>query len=390
MNNAQESLEIQKNTIKELKNAVDKVKSGLLVWLVTQAESKHDLDYAENLSKAIINMLFSEMPSSESEADFLINSYNQYATSKIIFENIKPNGEIKQLIRDTVHISALVNYSNAFEDGRRIEPEFFNSILREPQRVLAEYQLTTDDTLFPDIAEYIRRSQSFFEASYEKRESSTNNSTDQLCCKKDFDVGAKMVNAETVDAEIVDIGDADGIDENPMIVKSDGNKICNQVRPFIRLFAKTFDIQLFSICVWVLLYVSLPLSIYDEIQSVYIMNWIVVAIAIQLEAFVLSILGTTPGKWLLNTRVVDIKGNRPSLTTALQRSNEAYIKGLGLEVPLVNLITRMYAYNFLTNYSSTPWDQRLGLTVVHKKIGFIRSIGYITAFSIMVFYFYIG
>ena len=92
------------------------------------------------------------------------------------------------------------------------------------------------------------------------------------------------------------------------------------------------------------------------------------------EALLLASFGSTPGKWLLNTRVIAQDGENPSFPKALRRSLGVWWRGLGLGLPLIGLITQISSYSKLKEDGITPWDRAAGLMVTHRKVGFPRML----------------
>ena len=144
----------------------------------------------------------------------------------------------------------------------------------------------------------------------------------------------------------------------------------NQVRPWVRYFAKLTDIYFFAS----LFGFTLALISFEGYMAFY-SNQLIAGILILFiynffEALMLSAWGTTIGKWLLGTFVKDIHGNNLSYSSALSRSFRVYVQGLGLGVPLVSFITLIMSYYSLTNsvFGKTNWDFLGGHRVVHSKL----------------------
>jgi hypothetical protein len=92
------------------------------------------------------------------------------------------------------------------------------------------------------------------------------------------------------------------------------------------------------------------------------------------ESLLLSTIGTTPGKWLLNIRLIPPRDNLPDFPAALGRSLKVYWRGYGIGFPFVSAITSASAYFDLKKQGTTSWDREEGFRVVHKPIGPIRGI----------------
>ena len=88
----------------------------------------------------------------------------------------------------------------------------------------------------------------------------------------------------------------------------------------------------------------------------------------------LSTIGTTPGKALLNIRLRNEDGSRLSYTSALTRSAKVAIMGQGVGIPIIALVTHICAYNRLTQHGITSWDESGRHVIAHKEINILRII----------------
>ena len=158
-----------------------------------------------------------------------------------------------------------------------------------------------------------------------------------------------------------------------------------QVRPWIRYWARFFDTiwgttLLAAILGFIL--TAIPSSAYTIFLNinvylipfiVYLIGFIVYLFSIFIEAVFLSFWGTTPWKWLFNIKVRDkITGKKLTYSRALKRSYLVYIRGQGLGIPIVSIITQIVAYSQLTEHKITTWDRDVNVAVLHEKIGFFR------------------
>jgi len=160
-----------------------------------------------------------------------------------------------------------------------------------------------------------------------------------------------------------------------------------KVRPWVRYWARYLDVMIFSFIFGIFLAIFIP-SILEKSNIVLTMlslfAWIFV------ESMLLSSWGTTPGKWLLRISLKDVNGNKPTFSSALNRSFTVWFKGLGFGIPIVNLITLIISYNHLTQNGITSWDKDGHFTVAHKKIGIIRTIIAVIIFILSIFLIALG
>lgn len=146
-----------------------------------------------------------------------------------------------------------------------------------------------------------------------------------------------------------------------------------QVRPWVRYWARMFDIYLVAIVGGIAIGIFNPDAL-NKPGSDQLVGLIVVFGWVFLESLLLSTTGTTPGKWLFKTRLIPPSGEKPNYSTALSRSFKVWWRGLGIGFPLVSLITLLVAHGKLTKNGITTWDKDDGFTVVHDRIGPLRVI----------------
>ena len=152
----------------------------------------------------------------------------------------------------------------------------------------------------------------------------------------------------------------------------------SQVRPWVRYCARFVDIVLSGFCFGAVLSIIAPsvLKVNKGILNIlFLFVWCFV------EAVCLSMWGTTPGKSLLRVTVRNADRSKLNFRSALSRSVDVWIRGLGIGFPLAGLITLAIAYNTLSKNGITTWDQSRNFRVIHEKIGSARVIFTIVLFA---------
>ena len=128
----------------------------------------------------------------------------------------------------------------------------------------------------------------------------------------------------------------------------------SQPLPFLRFFARWFDVSLYLLLVFSLVRFTgqnLLEAAGGSFLYLYFLPFVF------LEAAILHLTKTTPGKFLLGIRVVTPEEQALSLQGALVRSLRAYIVGLGLMVHLfLTGICHVYCIWYLKRFNVTPWD----------------------------------
>jgi hypothetical protein len=143
-----------------------------------------------------------------------------------------------------------------------------------------------------------------------------------------------------------------------------------QIRPWVRLWARYIDLCLAgSVCglIWE--------TIGPPVNTKYVVTCILYALLwVPIEAILLSTWGTTPGKWLLRTTLIDSTGNKLKFSAALSRSLYVWAWGLGIGFPYATLVAELFAYLDLQNKGVTRWDREGGFRISHGIIGTHRGV----------------
>lgn len=163
----------------------------------------------------------------------------------------------------------------------------------------------------------------------------------------------------------------------------------NQVRPWVRYWARMFDIYVAAIVLGIAVGVATPHAL-DQPGSDQLFGLAVIFVWVFIESLLLSTVGTTPGKWLFRTRLVAPSGGKPRYLAAISRSIKVWWRGLGMGFPIASLITLMVAHGNLTKNDITSWDRDDGFTVVHDRIGPARIVFAVIAFLLFFVLFVIG
>lgn len=166
---------------------------------------------------------------------------------------------------------------------------------------------------------------------------------------------------------------------------TDYDRSLSQVRPWIRYWARMFDLCFFGFLMGIALVFIHPRFVFrinfNIIGIVELFLWIFV------ETTLLTLWGNTPGKKLFKIKVRKSTGGQFNYFGILSRSFNVWIRGLALGIPLASLITLILSYNKLKNEGITSWDRDGGFVVEHGKIGALRgTIGillFVVFFSLM-------
>jgi len=134
-----------------------------------------------------------------------------------------------------------------------------------------------------------------------------------------------------------------------------------QANPWIRFTARFFDYSLFFA---VLHFVSAPvfLPVVGRFIPIEYLAWI------PIETFLLMTWGGTPGKWLLCTEIRKGFNKRLPFRCAFRRSLLVYFRGVGMGIPVINVLCMLHAFYRLRLFPLTTWDRDVATFVIHRPL----------------------
>ena len=138
--------------------------------------------------------------------------------------------------------------------------------------------------------------------------------------------------------------------------------------PFRRFAARTLDLYIFFFLITPLIG---PIDPGKGGENAVIGVGVYLAWAL-IEAVLLATLGATPGKWLLRVEVTDAFGKRLDFMTALRRSLDVSVRGMGLGLPIFHVFAQLFGLYQLTGRGITPWDQSSRCVVKHGHLELTR------------------
>jgi hypothetical protein len=137
-----------------------------------------------------------------------------------------------------------------------------------------------------------------------------------------------------------------------------------QIRPWVRYFARGIDYLAFGAFIGVVLVFAYPPAL--EWPN-FVFGFLILIVYLVVEPVLLTLFGTTPGKWLLRVRLRRADGARLSYPEALKRSLWVWVVGQACGVPVVQLFTNIRCYSQLTQHHTTSWDRDGGFVVAHQN-----------------------
>jgi len=140
--------------------------------------------------------------------------------------------------------------------------------------------------------------------------------------------------------------------------------------PWIRLLARFFDYGCFLgflLGVQFLLHGRVPLGKFEALMPIEFFAWI------PIEALLLTLWGTTPGKWFLKVKLRQGRRWKFPYQLAIKRSFNVWLRGLGMMIPVINGFCLLIAYYRLKALQTTTWDREDHIVVSHSPIARWRS-----------------
>ena len=154
------------------------------------------------------------------------------------------------------------------------------------------------------------------------------------------------------------------------------------VNPWLRLAARFFDYALFFTLLRFAIGTPAALPPFEHWIPIEYFAWI------PIEAVLLWSWGTTPGKWLLKTKLTPAE-KKFSFEKALRRSATVWFKGLGMAIPFLNFFFMLLSYQQLRLHCAASWDRSEKTVITHEPVPPWRFYS-VSALAIigMIFYSY--
>lgn len=143
--------------------------------------------------------------------------------------------------------------------------------------------------------------------------------------------------------------------------------------PWRRFFARFFDYAFFMLLL-IILGRFTPIKVVS-LHPYFLMTMLFVWVFI--EAVLLKVIGTTPGKWLLSIQVLSRSGQYLSFRDSLHRSLSVWWLGLAAGIPFVCLVTMIVASVKLSMLGVSSWDRFEGYRVSWKKLSATKVLIYL-------------
>lgn len=138
--------------------------------------------------------------------------------------------------------------------------------------------------------------------------------------------------------------------------------------PWRRYFARWMDLLFYTVVWNVFLALVLGVNTYLRSAGGRMLDLIVEYLLMLLaEPVLLHLFGTTPGKWILGLRVTDNEGKRLSMEEARARTWKMLLYGMGLGIPIWNLIRLWKSYRGCAEGETQEWEYHSAVTLKDER-----------------------
>jgi len=152
--------------------------------------------------------------------------------------------------------------------------------------------------------------------------------------------------------------------------------------PFRRFLAKILDLDLLCLGLYAVLALGFQCNL---MQLAAFWRWgitiLSALILLPVESLFISLLGTTPGKWLLGIRLEHVDGRKLTYGEAMERAKQVLAKGMGWCIPGYQLWRYWKSYKNYVEYG-LDWDYEV--QVVAKRTDAWNVLGYAAGLGILM------
>lgn len=177
------------------------------------------------------------------------------------------------------------------------------------------------------------------------------------------------------------------------LVTPAGTVMSTGLHPWRRYFAKQVDVFIFSFGSVFLLMVLLEITspeaaqrLNEGLENAVLASVIGVFFWAVCEWLCLWLFGGTPGRALYGIQIRCLDGTALGSEKALNRALLVGLKGIGLGIPIVALITAIVGYSTLEKEGRSSWDADLGTRVTHIVWSPMRVFGVVSTTVLVMFF----
>lgn len=140
--------------------------------------------------------------------------------------------------------------------------------------------------------------------------------------------------------------------------------------PWTRWIIQYADLQLISFPVYLLIWLvgnAVALPDLTTIWLRWLINLTMIALGVWVQGLMIGRFGTTPFKRMAGIRIQTVDGAPLTQAIAHRRQSSLWWRGLGLGLPLVEIVTNILAFIPVSAGRRTDWDEAAGLDVRQSR-----------------------
>ncbi len=178
-----------------------------------------------------------------------------------------------------------------------------------------------------------------------------------------------------------------------MVVEDDGWQYAGAT-PWRRYFARMFDTIVLGASIWFVLGTLLLLldgGLFDYVfeapspaDNLVVKSILTFALVLPVEAWMLGVSGTTPGKRLFGVRVTRSDGDAIGFVRALRREGRVLLQGLALGIPLFSMIAMIVAFFRLKSEGVAGWDAGKPWVVTGRAPGVVQALLFVAGVLLLI------
>lgn len=153
--------------------------------------------------------------------------------------------------------------------------------------------------------------------------------------------------------------------------------------PWRRFLARNLDLFIYSALWEIFLSAVMNVNVTSRSGASNILDTLVgLLLMIFIEPALLAVFGTTVGKWVLGLRVADSEDRRLSYPEALSRTWTVFWSGMGLNIPIYNLVRCWKSYQACEEGKTLEWEKESTLSLRDEKVW--RAGAYLGVYILLI------
>jgi len=137
--------------------------------------------------------------------------------------------------------------------------------------------------------------------------------------------------------------------------------------PWRRNFARGLDVSLYGLIVSSFFMLIIRWNASSEVTYRFVDIILSSVLMLFIEPLLLSLFGTTPGKWVFGLVLRDRNGDYLTYANAFERTFLVLFKGYGFHIPIYNLYRTIKSFGQCSDNEEMEWDRGLSYSIKDTK-----------------------